>query len=239
MVHASFLSRAPRRGLALSVGFVVLTWAVKVVQNVFFFQRTLETFQRPSTVILGAFLLGLLTVAVVLALLRVTEEQLIDLGFAANRLGRQIRNGSMFGILIFVLEQAVIGPLLDRYMPKTAGQGIDMQVLFGSGLYVPAFVLTALFKGGFSEELWRIFTLTRFENEFGRRGLIVALVVGSVVFGVGHLYQGVSGMVSIAVTGFFFALVYLRRRLAWEAVSAHASFDLIGIVLGYIVYHSH
>jgi uncharacterized protein len=233
----SFLSSARGNGLAISVAVVTLTWAVKVAQNVFFLEEVLESFQRMSTVLLQALAIGVLTVVGVMAMLRLTDERLRDLGFAAIRLGHQVRNGCLFGLLIFLFDQLLISPALDRLAPRASGQAIDMKALFDSGIYAPVFLVTALFKGGFSEELWRVFTLTRFERVFGRRGLVVAVVVGSVVFGIGHLYQGVSGMVSIAVIGFCFALVYLRRRLAWEAVSAHASFNLIGIILGYIVYH--
>jgi membrane protease YdiL (CAAX protease family) len=101
---------------------------------------------------------------------------------------------------------------------------------------LPLWILAALFKGAFSEELWRIFALTRFEKWLAKPGLIFALILGSVVFGFGHLYQGLSGLITIAIVGFLYALVYLRRRRALEAVFAHATFNMIGIGLGYILY---
>ena len=57
------------------------------------------------------------------------------------------------------------------------------------------------------------------------------------VFGFGHLYQGFGGMIPAMVRGLLYASVYLRKRRAFEAVSAHATFDLINITFGYILYY--
>ena len=121
-------------------------------------------------------------------------------------------------------------------LPATSVQGVDMSRLFRELHLLPLWILVALFKGAFSEELWRIFALTRFEKRLGRPGLILALVLGSVVFGFGHFYQGLSGLVTTVTVGFLYALVYLRRRRALEAVCAHATFNLISIALGYILF---
>ncbi len=225
-----------RTGLFISVIVIVLTWVFKIHRNIGNPGQVVESFQALSTVFLQAFGAGLITFILVLALLRLTRERFVDIGFTSTQVGRQIGIGCFFGLLIFILDKFAISPLLDQILPKSVSQGIDMKILFNDSLYIPIFVLIALFKGGFSEELWRVFVLTRFEKALGKAGLYVSLVVGSIVFGIGHLYQGVGGMISITLIGFFYALVYLRRRLAWEAVAAHASFNLISIILGYLVY---
>ena len=38
----------------------------------------------------------------------------------------------------------------------------------------PVWVFLAIFKGGFVEELWRVFGLTRFERLWGKSGLVIA-----------------------------------------------------------------
>ena len=132
----------------------------------------------------------------------------------------------------------MLSPVVDAFLPADLVLEVDMSIFFAEFYYYPIFVLVGLFKGGFSEELWRIFALTRFEKGFGRSGLFFALFLGSVVFGFGHLYQGFGGMVEAFVLALLYALVYLRKRLAWEAVSAHATFDVISITLGYLIYGS-
>jgi membrane protease YdiL (CAAX protease family) len=139
-------------------------------------------------------------------------------------------------VLIFIFDTFISTPIVEGLLPKTSAQGIDMGRLFTDLYLLPLWILVALFKGAFSEELWRIFALTRFEKWLGKAGLVLALTLGSVVFGFGHLYQGLSGLITIAVIGFLYALVYLRRRRALEAVFAHATFNIIGVILGYIIY---
>jgi hypothetical protein len=77
---------------------------------------------------------------------------------------------------------------------------------------------------------------TRFEKLSGRSGLVFALILGSLVFGLGHTYQGLDAVLANAIQGLLFALVYLRKRAAWEPVVAHAVYDLIGITLGFLIY---
>ena len=80
------------------------------------------------------------------------------------------------------------------------------------------------------EELQRIFIFTRFEKWLGRPGLILGIVLSSVMFGVGHLYQGLGIAISTAVSGVIFALVYLRRRSALEPITAHALSDVLAML---------
>ncbi|MDH4271597.1 MAG: CPBP family intramembrane metalloprotease, partial [Candidatus Aminicenantes bacterium] len=211
-------------------------WVDKVIRNVFHMENILRTFESLPRVFLQALLTGLWTVFSVTVLLLLSRESYRDVGFRKQDLLRQLRNGCLFGLLIFILDTIVLSPILEAVLPPTSAQGIDMARLFDQAFFLPVFIFIALFKGGFSEELWRVFILTRFEKALGRPGLVLALVLSSAAFGVGHLYQGVSGMISIGLIGFLYALVYLRKRLMLEAVFAHAAFNLIQIVLGYIVY---
>ena len=93
-----------------------------------------------------------------------------------------------------------------------------------------------MFKGGLMEEGARVFGLTRFEKAFGRSGLVIAAALGSIVFGIGHLYQGVDSAIGTGIQALLFILIYLRKRRTLEAVTAHAVYDIIGITLAYIIY---
>jgi len=172
----------------------------------------------------------------VTSLLRLSGEKFGDLGFRRADLAKQMGNGFLFGAIIFVLDTFVVSPLLSAVLPSTSAQGIDMADLFGNTAYISIFLFIGLFKGGFSEELWRIFVLTRFERSFGKAGLVMALIISSLMFGVGHLYQGLSGMISVSMIGLLYALVYLRKRSALEAVFAHSTQNIVNIILGYVIY---
>jgi len=222
--------------LVVSLGLIAVTWVRKVIENTFFIDGVLRAFASLERVLLNASIYGVLTVVAVILLLRLSGERYKDLGFHATALGRQFGFGVLFGVLIFAFDAFIFSPGIKGLLPKTSAQGVDMSRLFTNTGLLPFWILVALFKGGFSEELWRIFVLTRFERWLGKPGLILALAASSVVFGFGHYYQGLSGLISTAVIGLLFALVYLRRRRALEAIFAHATFNLINIVLGYAMY---
>lgn len=226
-----------KNALLISIGFIVAYWIYKVVRNTCYIDSILELFESIPKVLMIAFVTGLLTILIVTLLLRLANERYKDIGFNKLDFIKQLRNGFLFGLLIFILDKFLISPLVDALLPEISAKGIDMSILFNNAYLIVAFMLIALFKGGFSEELLRIFILSRFEKAFGKFGLIFALIVGSVVFGIGHFYQGVGGMISVGIIGLLYTLVYLRKRLAFEAIIAHATFNLISITLGTIIYY--
>jgi membrane protease YdiL (CAAX protease family) len=225
-----------RIALFISLGVIVLIWVRKVIRNTFFIDDILRLFESVENILLDSIIMGIFAVIVVTVLLRLSGERYRDLGFDTQNICRQLGFGILFGVLIFIFDTFISTPIVEGLLPKTSAQGIDMGRLFTNIYLLPLWILVALFKGAFSEELWRIFALTRFEKWLGKTGLVLALISGSVVFGFGHLYQGLSGLITIAIIGFLYALVYLRRRQALEAVFAHATFNMIGVILGYIMY---
>jgi membrane protease YdiL (CAAX protease family) len=89
------------------------------------------------------------------------------------------------------------------------------------------------------EELERIFVITRFEQRWGRTGLVLGVVLSSVTFGLGHLYQGVGIAMATGVSGAVLALVYLRRRSALEPIVAHAISDVFAVLAATFLAHPH
>ena len=225
-----------RTALFISLGIILLLWARKVIRNTLFIDDILRLFESPGNILLDSLIMGLFTVLVVTLLLRLSGERYKTIGFGTQKIRKQLGFGILFGVLIFLFDTFVSSPSIEGLLPETAAQGVDMGKLFTDSRLLPLWILAALFKGAFSEELWRIFALTRFEKWLGKTGLVLALILGSIVFGFGHLYQGLSGLITIAIIGFLYALVYLRRRRALEAVFAHATFNMIGVILGYIMY---
>ena len=184
-----------------------------------------------------AALIGGLYIIVVHFLLRYTKEKYRDIGFVKENILKQIKMGVLFGILIFILQNFIMHPLIGAIFPKTTGKELEISTLFSSLWYLPVLIVLSVLKGGLSEELWRVFVLTRFQKCFGKPGLIIALIIGSILFGFGHLYQGIASVLSISIVGFLFALVYLRKRFAWEAVVSHTTYDIVAILLGFILYY--
>jgi membrane protease YdiL (CAAX protease family) len=225
-----------RTALLISVGLIVVRWSVKVVSNVRSLDTAAERLGSMQQLALSALASAAFTVVAVTLLLWLSRETYLGLGFRRDNVLKQLGIGAGLGVLVFVLDTFLLGPLADTLLPKTSAQGIDMSRLFSKLSYLPIWIAMALLKGGFVEELWRIFALTRFKKSFGTAGLVFALIASSIVFGFGHLYQGTGAVVTNAIEGLLYALIYLRKRSAWEPVFAHAMFDLIGVILGFVVY---
>ena len=79
-------------------------------------------------------------------------------------------------------------------------------------------------------------SLPRFALFVTGHGLVIAAVIGSVVFGIAHLYQGVDSAIATGLQAVLFVLIYLRKRKALEVVTAHAVYDIIGITIAYWIY---
>ena len=63
-------------------------------------------------------------------------------------------------------------------------------------------------------------------------GWIVGLVLSNFIFGFGHMYQGMSGMISTGISGFVFAgLYFATNRNLWAAILAHGIYDTIGFLM--------
>ena len=58
----------------------------------------------------------------------------------------------------------------------------------------------------------------------------IGVIATSVVFGFGHLIQGVDAAVATGLLGAFWGVVYLRRRSVIGPMVSHAGFDLLQIL---------
>jgi membrane protease YdiL (CAAX protease family) len=95
------------------------------------------------------------------------------------------------------------------------------------------FAVVVVIAGGVREEVQRAFILRRFERWLG--GATVGLVIASVAFGAGHAVQGADAMVATALLGAFWGVVYLRRKSIVTPMISHAAFDLLQVVLLFVV----
>jgi membrane protease YdiL (CAAX protease family) len=94
---------------------------------------------------------------------------------------------------------------------------------------IPAALLFSLVTGYREELFFRAYLLTRFTG-LGA-GPFPAMVLSSVLFAVGHLYQGPAGFAVALLQGCYFSLLFLRgrnlHRLAW----AHGLYNALVLML--------
>jgi membrane protease YdiL (CAAX protease family) len=220
--------------LYLSVLLIVAYWVVSSA-------RLLSAAAQPDfpdsvrVLALYAGVRAVVVLALVWALLHASGERLADLGLGRRDVRRALLRGLLLAVGIFLLMNVVLGALRSAF-GGGGGTAPAVIALFRDPREAPYWVFAAVVGGGFTEELQRAFVLTRFERAFGKAGLVVALLIDSACFGVGHLYQGHSGAVDTGVTGLLFGLVFLHRRRVADAMVAHAGYDLIGVAAAYALY---
>jgi membrane protease YdiL (CAAX protease family) len=61
----------------------------------------------------------------------------------------------------------------------------------------------------------------------------MVLLFSAVLFGLAHVYQGLSGAISVGVIGMILGLAYMLWGRLWPLIIAHALFDSIQI--GWVV----
>jgi len=230
-------ARPPRRRwpLRLAVGVIVAHWIGFTAWQML----RADASRVPASVAelaLRVAIRAALVTLVAWGLLRLDGDSLAGLGVTLARFGRTLGRGALGAVALFAVTTFIVNPVVGLLVGAPGGTSTALRGLFQDRRDAPYWVLCAILGGGFAEELERAFVLTRCERLFGKGGLVAAVLVGSLVFGTGHLYQGVSGAISAGITGALLALVFLRRRRAIDAMVVHAGFDLIGIAVAYGLY---
>jgi membrane protease YdiL (CAAX protease family) len=197
--------------------------------------------QVPSWSITHLFLSAALQSAilwpVIFFLLKIDGQRISSLGLDREKWRASLIPGVLFGVFITILDMFVLTPFSGLCFP-----GSDSSALghwFQDLRAIPLWIFLACIGGGLNEEVWRSFVLTRFEKAFANPGLIVALALQAVFFGLSHVYQGKAQALAAGILGLVFALIYLRRRSCWDAVIAHATNDMIGVGMAFFGYYRH
>src|SRR5882672_247033 len=151
---------------------------------------------------------------------------LIALGAAATRL---------------ILGAVVIDPLTARFWPAAiAPSGVD--AISGNVVVALRWLLIVWTFAAFGEEIsYRGYLLTR-AADLGRRSATaywVGMVFVSVLFGYGHFYKGLAGIVDSGVAGLILGSAYLLSgRNLWTSILAHGFIDTFGVTLLYFGWNS-
>ncbi|MCH7878629.1 MAG: CPBP family intramembrane metalloprotease [candidate division Zixibacteria bacterium] len=96
------------------------------------------------------------------------------------------------------------------------------------------------FTAGFCEEIaFRGYLMTRLWRMTPKSWPrptrhVIIVAISSVVFGVGHTYQGLAGFVLITAYGIMIALLFLRTRSLWPCIWAHFLLDFYNIFVPFM-----
>jgi len=220
------MTLSKRTALGISLGAIVLHWIYQIASQ----QADARLPAHFSELVWRIVRTKLLVFAAIFLLLRLEGEGFRGMGVNGLQWPKHLGIGLLFGVVMFIALNVVLGSVLGSLLPGPAASGPTIMSFFKEPTNLVAWIPSGIFGGGVVEELQRIFIFTRFEKWLERPGLILGIVLSSVMFGLGHRYQGLGIAISTAVSGVIFALVYLRRRSALEPIAAHAFSDVLAML---------
>jgi len=188
-----------------------------------------------STLGLGTFMLLISAVFV-----RRDADWRESLGLGSRRIG-WVAGWSLLGfgatyaanILLTIAYVATRGDLEEVAAHRMSWLGVLAGLPLGSILPLAAFV------GLWEETVFRGFLLGRVraaipvpDTPAARlRRDVAAVAICAVLFGAGHGYQGLLGLLQNTVAGIVLGILVLRRRSLWPAIGAHLAIDAFSLTM--------
>ena len=150
---------------------------------------------------------------------------------------RTVAVGVSAGILLQVLSEFVTEPAI-RSLTREVADLSEFAPLVGNLRLAFLYFALVWTWAAFGEELtYRGYVLNRVADLGGRTAAawVVGLVVVTGLFGFGHSYQGLAGVIDTAIHGLLLGVLYLAAgRNLWPCIVAHGACDTVGIVLIYL-----
>jgi membrane protease YdiL (CAAX protease family) len=148
--------------------------------------------------------------------------------------GRTLLLGFAGGAAYQYFSLYVIEPLIARFTGALPDVSL-FRPLIGNWGFLLLSLAVAWTIAAFGEEfVYRGYFMNRIAQIAGgkRAAWLLALAVTSGLFGLGHLYQGLSGVITIGLNGLVLGLFYLvSRRNLWIPILVHGAMDTVGFLL--------
>lgn len=143
----------------------------------------------------------------------------------------------LFGVGGAVVLHIIVGVILGPLIIKLTGQQVDTSRFdpLRGNLFalISGLVIVWTFAAFGEEMIFRGYLMNRLAALFERKkmGWIVGLIISSVIFGLGHSYQGISGIMLTGIVGVVYALAYLAARYnLWVPILIHGIYDTSAFV---------
>lgn len=141
-------------------------------------------------------------------------------------------------LFVGIVFQALSLYVVEPFLGKLTGNIPDVSVfrpLVGNVPQLFFFLGVSWTFAAFGEEMiYRGYFMHRFADLFYRSntGFIIGVILSNLLFGFGHMYQGLSGMIITGLTGLLFAgLFFATNRNLWAAILAHGIYDTVGFLM--------
>jgi membrane protease YdiL (CAAX protease family) len=150
------------------------------------------------------------------------------------RWGHTILLGTAVGVVYQFFSLYVLEPLIIMLTGKSIN--LAQFVPIKGNLFLLIFFLVLIWTlAAFGEEfVYRGYLMNRVADLAGRSNMAwaVSLVVVSILFGIAHLYQGISGVLTNISAGLIYGALYLLTgRNLWAPIIAHGVYDTVALLL--------
>ncbi|MDA3941088.1 MAG: type II CAAX endopeptidase family protein [Spirochaetia bacterium] len=130
------------------------------------------------------------------------------------------------GIMIIVLGTGLISFLIS-FLGYETGQEMPLWQFNNKGL-IPLIFLTCM-ATGYSEELFfRSYLLSEFHSPGKEKYIIFGT---SLIFALGHIYQGVIGFLGTFVIGIFLASIFIKKQNLHRIAIAHGLYNFTVLMI--------
>jgi uncharacterized protein len=180
---------------------------------------------RAMQIYLPTILIELLVLLLIILGLRRGKENLKNIGFVGFNLKNLLIGIGFLGLAYLFLSG--VSFLLHLYTPKSQ-ENISFlmpHTLIDKTLWIMMSLAAAICE----EAGFRGFVLTKL-NFWVKRWWLTALI-SSIFFGLGHLYQGLSGLILTGIYGFLFCLLFIWRKSLFPGIVAHSLQDIAAIFI--------
>jgi hypothetical protein len=151
--------------------------------------------------------------------------------------GRTVALGAGVGIFLQVLSEFITEPLLTAITHQPPDVS-EFRPLVGNVKLCLLYLVLVWTLAAFGEEMtYRGYVLNRVADLGDRRpwAWAAGLLFVTVLFGFGHSYQGVTGMLDTGIHGLLLGALYLASgRNLWACVIAHGVTDTIALTLAFL-----
>jgi len=160
----------------------------------------------------------------------------IYFGLSKPKWTKSIINGILYAIGIFVLVDILFQPIIEHLFGEIDLQNFDG--IRGNFINYIIFVLFMWIIAGIGEEiLYRGYIVKRIAIICGdsNKSWLFAVAITAVLFGLAHIYQGISGVITTGIIGLIMGMIFFKhRKNLFIAMLTHGFYDMIGITLIYL-----
>ncbi|MCB9338904.1 MAG: CPBP family intramembrane metalloprotease [Lewinellaceae bacterium] len=157
-------------------------------------------------------------------------------GFGEKINLRNVINGLLLAIAIFLVIDICIQPFLEIYFGKINLSSIE-EIRGDFGSFFILFLIMWVFAAFGEEFLFSGYYMKHLAEFMGNtdKTWFISAIILSIYFGASHNYQGTAGMIAVGLASIIYFLTFYKNRTNLALlVFTHGFYDTIGLTLIYL-----